>query len=60
VKQPLGYEIDSHIDKVYRLKKTLYGLKQAPKVWYNKIDDYLNNEGFTRSSSEITLYTKVN
>ena len=40
--------------------KVLYGLKQAPIVWYNRIDEYLNGEGFSRSPSEPTLYTKVN
>ena len=59
VRQPPGYEIDGQEDKVYRLKKSLYGLKQTPKVWYNRIDEYLNSEGFNRSPSEPTLYTKV-
>jgi hypothetical protein len=27
VRQPPGYEIDKHIDKVYKLRKALYGLK---------------------------------
>ena len=35
-------------------------MKQAPSVWYNIIDEYLNSEGFNRSPSEPTLYTKVN
>ena len=38
----------------------MYGLKQAPRVWYNRIDEYLNSEGFNKSLSEPTLYTKVN
>jgi hypothetical protein len=59
VKQPLGYEIDGQEGKIYRLKKALYGLKQASRVWYNIIDEYLNSEGFNRSPSEPTLYTKV-
>lgn len=60
VKQPRRYEIDSQEDKVYKLKKELYGLKQAHRVWYSRIDEYLNNNGFIRSPSEPTLYTKVN
>ena len=60
VKQPPGYEVGGQEDKVYRLKKALYGLKQAPRVWYSRIDEYLNGEGFSRSPSEPTLYTKVN
>ena len=27
---------------------------------YNRIDEYLNSEGFNSSPSEPTLYTKVN
>ena len=60
VRQPPGYEVDGQEEKVYRLKKALYGLKQEPRVWYNTIDEYLNGEGFSRSPSEPTLYTKVN
>jgi hypothetical protein len=60
VKQPPGYEIDKHRDKVYKLRKTLYVLKQASRVWYSGIDEYLISVGFNRSPSEPTLYTKVN
>jgi hypothetical protein len=60
VEQPHGYEIKEHEDKVYKLKKALYGLKQAPRAWYSRIDSYLIKNGFSRSSSEPTLYTKVN
>ena len=44
---------------MYRLKKALYGLKQAPRAWYSRIDSYLIENGFHRSESEPTLYTKV-
>jgi len=60
VRQPSGYEIDKHRDKVYKLRKDLYGLKQASIVWYSRIDEYLISVGFSRSPSEPTLYTKVN
>ena len=53
--QVLGQE-----NKFYRMKKALYGLKQAPRAWYNCIDSYLIQNGFHRSESEPTLYTKVN
>ena len=42
------------------MKKALYGLKQAPRAWYSRIDSYLTKNGFHRSESELTLYTKVN
>ena len=45
---------------MYRLKKALYGLKKAPRAWYSCIDSYLIENGFHRSESEPTLYTKVN
>ena len=58
VEQPQGYEVPGQEHKVYRLKKTLYGLKQAPRDWYSWIDSYLTENGFHRSESEPTLYTK--
>uniref|UniRef100_A0A0V0HIE7 Putative ovule protein n=1 Tax=Solanum chacoense TaxID=4108 RepID=A0A0V0HIE7_SOLCH len=32
VKQPLGFVVKNHEDKVLRLNKALYGLKQAPQA----------------------------
>ena len=60
VQQPPRYEIRGHEDKVYKLKKELYGLKQAPRDQYNRIDSYMMENGFKRSTSEPTLYTKIN
>jgi hypothetical protein len=45
---------------VYKLKKSLYRLKQAPRAWYSRIDSYLINNGFSRSSNVPTLYKKSN
>ena len=59
VEQPPGYEVPGQEHKVYRLKNALYGLKQAPRAWYSRIDSYLTENGFHRSESEPTLYTKV-
>ena len=59
VDQPPGYTVKGHEDKVYKLKKALYGLKQAPRAWYSRIDSYLINNGFNRSSNESTLYVKT-
>ena len=60
VQQAPGYEIRGHEDKFYKLKKELYGLKQAPRDQYNRIDSYMMENGFKRSTSEPTLYTKIN
>ena len=59
VELPQCYEVLGQEHKVYRLKKALYGLKQAPRAWYSWIDSYLTQNGFHRSESEPTLYTKV-
>lgn len=45
---------------VYKLSKAIYGLKQAPRSWYEKLDGYLNSQGFHRSSTEHNLYKKIN
>ena len=58
VEQPQGYVEKGREDKVYRLRKALYGLKQAPRAWNNKIDHYFQQNGFTRSLSEPSLYLK--
>ena len=60
VEQPKGYEFPSQEHKVYRMKNALYGLKQPPRAWYSQIDSYLTENGFHKSESEPTLYTKVN
>ena len=59
VKQPLGFETHDRETHVCKLKKSLYGLKQAPKTWYDKIDSFLSNLGFTKSKADSNLYYKV-
>jgi hypothetical protein len=43
-----------------QVKESVYGLNQAPRVWYIRIDEYLNGEGFNMIPSKPKLYTKVN
>ncbi|KAL0447558.1 UNVERIFIED_CONTAM: Retrovirus-related Pol polyprotein from transposon RE1, partial [Sesamum latifolium] len=58
VNQPEGFSINSHENKVLKLKKALYGLKQAPRAWYNHLDNYLQMNGFSRYLHEYALYVK--
>ncbi|XP_040942254.1 uncharacterized mitochondrial protein AtMg00810-like [Gossypium hirsutum] len=58
IDQPEGFEVQGEEEKVYKLKKALYGLKQAPRAWYDRMDTYLTRLGFTKSTSEPTLYVK--
>jgi len=60
VEQPQGYEVSVQEHKWYSLENVLYGLKQDPRAWYYWIDSYLTENGFQRSESEPTMYTKVN
>ena len=59
VDQPPGYTVKGHEHKVFKLKNTLHGIKQAPRSWHSRIDSYLINNGFSRSSNEPTLYVKT-
>nr|GEY76848.1 zinc finger, CCHC-type [Tanacetum cinerariifolium] len=45
MKQPEGYVMHGHENKVCKLKKSLYGLKQAPKQWHQKFDDVVLSNG---------------
>ena len=42
-----------------KLKKALYGLKQTPRTWYDTMDNFLMNLGFTKSKANSNLYFKV-
>lgn len=59
VQQPQGYVVKDNEHKVYKLQKALYGLKQAPRAWFSRIEAYFIKEGFTRSTSEHTLFIKT-
>lgn len=45
-------------DKVCKLNKAIYGLKKSPKCWYEKFNQFIENEGFKRSLNDYCLYIK--
>ncbi|XP_060673912.1 uncharacterized protein LOC132804045 [Ziziphus jujuba] len=59
VKQPGGYVVQGHEDKVYKLPKALCGLKQAPRAWYGRTDGYLLEHDFRMSQNKPTLYMRI-
>lgn len=44
--------------KVVKLKKTLYGLKQSPMEWNNTLNQFMIDEGFTRSQADKCIYSR--
>ena len=59
IEQSQGFEVEDRWTHVCKLKKALYGLKQAPRAWYERIDSFLSNMGFTKSKVDPNLYLKV-
>jgi len=58
VDQPPGFEDPRYHNHLYRLSKALYGLKQAPRAWYERLRDFLIEEGFIIGKVDTTLFTK--
>ncbi|KAF0896316.1 hypothetical protein E2562_021853 [Oryza meyeriana var. granulata] len=58
VRQPPGFTVVGHEDKVLRLDKALYGLRQAPRAWNGKLDETLVALGFSHSASEHAVYAR--
>lgn len=43
---------------ICRLKKALYGRKQDPKIWYERLEKYLQQQGFKKGIIDNKLYVK--
>ncbi|KAG7547174.1 Zinc finger CCHC-type [Arabidopsis suecica] len=56
VAQPKGFEDPHFPAHVFKLKKALYGLKQAPRAWYERLAQFLLDNGFQRGSVDKTLF----
>jgi len=58
VEQPKGFIDHRFPNHVYKLKKTLYGLKQALRAWYERLREFLINQGYRKGGTEKTLFVK--
>nr|GFA85641.1 hypothetical protein [Tanacetum cinerariifolium] len=58
MKQPEGFVMPGHENKVCKLKKSLYGLKQAPKQWHQKFDDVVLSNGFSLNQYDKCVYSR--
>ena len=56
--QPEGYVKEGEEELVCKLNKSIYGLKQSSRCWFNTIDEFLENSGYTKSSSDPCIYIK--
>nr|GEW45630.1 copia protein [Tanacetum cinerariifolium] len=57
--QPEGFIDSNYPSHVYKLKKALYGLKQAPRAWYNELSTFLLQNGFSKGTIDLTLFTRL-
>jgi len=58
VEQPKGFIDPNFLNHVYKLKKALYGLKQAPRAWYERLTEFLINQGYRKGGTDKTLFVK--
>jgi histone deacetylase 1/2 len=56
MKQPPGYEDNTHPHYVCKLDKALYGLKRAPRTWYARLTEKLVSHGFYASKADTSLF----
>jgi len=58
VEQPKGFVDPSFPNHVYRFKKAMYGLKQAPRAWYERLTQFLVDQGYRKGGTDKTLFVK--
>ena len=54
-----GFKLIENQDYVCKLKKALYGLKQAPRAWFSRLDNYIQQQGYNRGTTDNNLYIKI-
>jgi len=54
VEPPEGFSRNPNL--VWKLHKGLYGLKQAPRLWNQRLNQYLQSNGYQRSSLDPCFY----
>ena len=55
VKQPPNFENEKISNHVYNLSKALNGLKQSHRAWYDRLKNFLLDNGFSMELKKRTL-----
>ena len=58
MKQPDGFLVEGKKDYVCRLRKSLYGLKQAPRQWYKKLESFMCEQGYKKTTYDHCVFVK--
>lgn len=58
MKQPEEFKAIGKEQLVCKLKRSLYGLKQAPRKWYKKLDSFMVNHGYDRTTFYNCVFMK--
>ena len=58
VMQPPGFENNEFLNYIFKLDKALYGLKQALRAWYERLSNFLLENGLRRGKVDNTLFLK--
>jgi len=53
---PEGFCNSSTLNKVCRIKKSLYRLHQSPQTWFEKINDFLIEQGLSHIEANYSLF----
>lgn len=59
VKQPLGFKDSVHPNHVFKLQKSLDGLNQALRTSYERLSNFLLENGFKKGQVNTTLFRKI-
>jgi len=54
MEQPELFKEDN--ESVCKLNKPLYGLKQSGRMWYNRLDDFVTQQGGYRNEADPCVY----
>ena len=62
IKVPEGIELknksSTREQHCIKLNKSLYGLKQSGRMWYNRLSEYLEREGYKNDSISPCIFIK--